>query len=67
MSICTISSNILFDNLVWLRLSKSSVDLIYRDRLVGFGKGVTDLETCMDYFTIPEGSCENLNFPVHLS
>ena len=30
-------------------------------------KGVTDLETCIGYFTLPRRGCENLNFPVHLS
>ena len=30
-------------------------------------KGVTDLETCMGYFTLPRRGCENLNFPLHLS
>jgi hypothetical protein len=29
-------------------------------------KGVSDLETCMDFFALPERSCENLNFHTHL-
>ena len=30
-------------------------------------KGISDLETCMDYFAFPGRSCQNLNFPAHLS
>ena len=29
-------------------------------------KGVSDLETCMDFFALPERSCENSNFHTHL-
>ena len=29
-------------------------------------KGVSDLETCMDYIELPGRSCKNLNFPTNL-
>ena len=29
--------------------------------------GVSNLETCMDYFAPPVKSCENLNFSAHMS
>ena len=30
------------------------------ETLSKIGKGVSDLETCMDYFSLPGRSCENL-------
>ena len=33
----------------------------------GHGKGVSDLEECVNYFVFPGSSCENMNFSAHFS
>ena len=49
-----------------LRVTKAFLQLL-KSSDHGKYKAVTDLETRMDYFALPERSCENLNFSAHLS
>ena len=48
-----------------LRVTKAFLQLL-KSSDHGKYKGVTDLETCMDYFALPERSCENLIISVHV-